>query len=289
MKKRVFSLLLLVYLIASFLPASADEDVFGYEYRVVKCNEYITLRETASTKAAALNRVPLGATVTALSRADNGFLMVNYNGRMGFVLERYLEQLPACGAPLINLTATQRENMNLFLSNFTESCLSYITECVFDVQSTPENMLVEFALDHLWFNYGDTRIEWGEYQNYYNVRVHKKHVPEVIKKYFGTSISDYAPYYVDFIDPYYYWTETGGHIPGGFASTEEVRYLGADRYYVSFITLASGEYWDTEDTKLSLDAARRKFPGYERRAYAVVYAPNLNDRTTFKLTRYVTE
>ncbi len=288
MKKRILSFVLLCLLILSILPSSA-EDVFGNEYRVVKCNEYITLRETASTKAAALDRVPLGATVTALSEAINGFMLVNYNGKMGYVLERYLEQMPVISGTPIALTPAQHANMNLFLSNFTESCLSYVTEGVFDVQSTPDKMLVEFAVDHLWFNSHETKIEWGEYFNGNNVRVHRKYVPEILDQYFGKAVTDYAPYYVDFVEPYYYWQETGGHTSGGFACTDQVQYLGGDRYFVSFVILASGEMWETEDTQLTLPEARAKFPGYSRRAYAIVYTPNLNDHTTFRLTRYVTE
>ncbi len=56
MKKRILSLILLVLLAVSFIPASAD-DFFGKEYKVVKCNEFITLREEPSTKAGALDRV----------------------------------------------------------------------------------------------------------------------------------------------------------------------------------------------------------------------------------------
>ncbi len=288
MKKRILSLILILLLTASFIPASA-EDFFGKEYEVVKCNEFITLREESSTKARALDRVPLGATVTAFSAAENGFLLVHYDGQTGYVLSKYLKELPGLLGISIELTKQQTDDMNLFLSNFTESSLGYMSKGVFDIQSAPDSMLVEFAVDHMWFNYHESRIEWGEYFNNYNVRVHKEFVPEITEKFFGRKISDYAPYYVDFIDPYYYWQETGGHISDGFASVNDVRYLGGNRYYVSFLIFASGEMWDNEDTKLTIDQAYEKFPGYTKQGCAIVYAANLNDRATYKLTRLVTE
>lgn len=288
MKKRILSLILLVLMAASFLPASAD-DFFGKEYRVVKCNEYITLREEPSTKANALDRVPLGATVTAFSAAENNFLLVHYNGQNGYVLFEYLKELPTPAGMPVELTSSQRADMNLFLSNFTEGCLGYVSKGVFDVQSAPDSMLVEFAVDHMWFNYPDSRIEWGEYKNDYNVRVNKKYVPEITEKFFGRQISEYEPYYVDFIDPYYYWQETGGHVSDGFACTDSVQYLGGNRYYVTFFIFASGNIWENEDTRLTLEEAYEKFPGYTKRGSAIVYATNLNDRSTFKLTRFVSE
>lgn len=288
MKKRILSLILLVLLAVSFIPASAD-DFFGKEYKVVKCNEFITLREEPSTKAGALDRVPLGATVTAFSAAENGFLLVHFNGQTGYVLSKYLEELDTPVGTPVELTASQLADMNLFLSNFTESCLGYMSKGVFDIQSAPDSMLVEFAVDHMWFNYHESRIEWGEYFDDYNVRVHKEYVPEIAEKFFGRKISEYAPYYVDFIDPYYYWQETGGHISDGFACTDTVRYLGGDRYYVSFLIFASGNIWDAEDTKLTIEQAYKKFPSYTKQGCAIVYATNLNDRQTFRLTRLVTE
>lgn len=288
MKKRVLSFILILLSVFSLIPASAD-DFFAKEYRVVKCKEYITLRDEPFVKAAALDHVPLGATVTAFSAAENDFMLVHYNGQNGYVLCQYLKEVDAPAAAYVELTASQRADMNLFLSNFTESCLGYMSKGIFDIQSAPDSMLVEFAVDHMWFNNQNSRIEWGEYMNGYNVRVHKKYVPEITEKYFGRKIFDYAPHYVDFIDPYYYWQETGGHISDGFASTETVKYLGGDRYFVSFVIFASGNMWDNEDTKLTLEEAYQKFPDYTKQGCAIVYAPNLNDRATYKLTRFVSE
>ena len=288
MKKLFLSMLFVIALLLFVLSSALAEDVFGMEYRVDKCKEYITLREESMTSAQEITRVPLGATVTAFYEAENGFMCVNYRGQMGFVLSRYLTQIPPVYASEITLTESQRKDMNLFLSNFTESLLAYYTAGVFDIQQAPDAALVEFAVEHMWFNYNNSRIEWGEYQNDYNVRVHKKYIPEITEKYFGVTPASPASLYVDFIDPYYYWTETGGHTSCGFASVKNASYLGGDRYLLSFSILAGGEDWKTTDTALSYEDARAKFPGYECKGTAIVYAPNLSDRATYKLTRFVT-
>ena len=57
---------------------------------VSNCNEYITLRQSPSVNAASLSRIPLGASVTVISEAENGFMCVRYLGQVGYVLSGYL-------------------------------------------------------------------------------------------------------------------------------------------------------------------------------------------------------
>lgn len=289
MKRYAVLMLFLLCVIFAVFPGAVAENVFGEEFRVVRCNEYITLRDLPSTKAEALDRVPLGATVTAFNRDENGFMRVHYAGKLGYVLEKYLDPAYAPAGLWIDMSENVRKNLNLFLSNFTESSLNYYTGGVFDVQSAPDNALVEFAAEHMWFNYYESRIEWGEYMSGNNVRVHKKYVPEITEKYFGIVPAAPDPMYIDYADPYYYWTETGGHISNGFASAERLEYLGGDRYSVSFVVLAGGNYWENSDTELTLSEARAKFPDYEKRGRAIIYAPNLNDRASYKLTRFISD
>lgn len=63
-------------------------------YYVVNCNEYITLRTQPDTSASAVCRLPLGASVSYVSTADNGFYKVIYNGKTGYALSSYLSQDP---------------------------------------------------------------------------------------------------------------------------------------------------------------------------------------------------
>lgn len=59
--------------------------------KVVRCNEFITLRKTPSTKGEELIKIPLGAIVTVYSGADNGFYYINYGGIEGYALASYID------------------------------------------------------------------------------------------------------------------------------------------------------------------------------------------------------
>jgi hypothetical protein len=58
--------------------------------QVVNCNEWITLRATASVDSASLAQIPLGAYVTIYGDGGNGFYSASYNGRSGYVLKQYI-------------------------------------------------------------------------------------------------------------------------------------------------------------------------------------------------------
>ncbi|EJZ70337.1 SH3 domain-containing protein [Lachnoanaerobaculum sp. OBRC5-5] len=58
--------------------------------KVVRCNEYITLRRTPSTKGEEITKIPLGAIVTVYSGADNGFYYIDYDGFEGYALAGYI-------------------------------------------------------------------------------------------------------------------------------------------------------------------------------------------------------
>lgn len=59
--------------------------------KVVNCKEWITLRQTPSTSAASLARIPLGSYVSYISNASDGFYCIEYNGMRGYALQAYLE------------------------------------------------------------------------------------------------------------------------------------------------------------------------------------------------------
>lgn len=91
--------------IVTFTPA--PESFFGYTLesidggkgtlqlmRVVNCNQSITLRTSPSTNAEAVSmfgQIPLGATVSYIEPAENGFCKIAYNGDIGYALAAYLE------------------------------------------------------------------------------------------------------------------------------------------------------------------------------------------------------
>lgn len=59
--------------------------------KVVRCNEFITLRKIPSTKGEEITKIPLGAVVTVYSGADNGFYYINYGGIEGYALASYID------------------------------------------------------------------------------------------------------------------------------------------------------------------------------------------------------
>ena len=68
--------------------AAADTSWTG---KVVRCNEFITLRKTPSTKGEEITKIPLGTIVTVYSGADNGFYYINYYGIEGYALASYID------------------------------------------------------------------------------------------------------------------------------------------------------------------------------------------------------
>ncbi len=65
----------------------------GPNMHVVKCREFVSLRETPSTSAKRLARVPLGASVLAFPEEGetNGFIRCVYQGEDGYILAEYLQ------------------------------------------------------------------------------------------------------------------------------------------------------------------------------------------------------
>ena len=67
----------------------------GPNMRVIKCKEYVSLRETRSTSSKRLAKVPLGALVLAFPEygEENGFIYCCYHDEYGYILSEYLKGL----------------------------------------------------------------------------------------------------------------------------------------------------------------------------------------------------
>ena len=61
---------------------------------VVNCRESITLRTSPSTSADEIRQIPLGAAVSFMENASNGFYKVAYMGNTGYALASYLSESP---------------------------------------------------------------------------------------------------------------------------------------------------------------------------------------------------
>lgn len=91
------------YALASYLSTSKPTGTTSYvsgelidntnnfpTYYVVNCKESITLRTSASTQASEICQIPLGAAVSYISAASNGFYYISYQGNDGYALASYL-------------------------------------------------------------------------------------------------------------------------------------------------------------------------------------------------------
>ena len=80
------------YALASYLsyqPAPPKTNTYTTMW-VVNCNDSITLRTSPSTKATEICQIPLGATVSYIESASNGFYKITYLGKTGYALASYL-------------------------------------------------------------------------------------------------------------------------------------------------------------------------------------------------------
>jgi len=180
----------------------------------------------------------------------------------------------------IKLSKDERYAMNLFLSNFTEIGIDEISTWSMD------NLLVDFAHDHMWFNSYDD-FEYGNYFNGNNCRVSNDKIQKYIDKYFydAGEVNLWETRF-DYDGEYYYHCETGGWINSGFAQTVSVCSLGYNEYYVSFMIFGSGEFWENDVMHLNIDQAADTYGSPGGFGHALVYAKDLSDRSTYKMIEY---
>ena len=61
-----------------------------YYMQVVNCNEYVSLRKTASTSAQVLKKVPLGSVVEGCVQVSDSFVSCTFDGASGYIAKQYL-------------------------------------------------------------------------------------------------------------------------------------------------------------------------------------------------------
>ena len=96
------TLILLLVLLLALAPAALADRMI-----VVNCNEWVSLREAPSTKAARLMKVPLYEMVEDCEWTDSDFIRCTYQGVTGYIQEQYLEPLePDEPESLLDVTLT---------------------------------------------------------------------------------------------------------------------------------------------------------------------------------------
>ena len=285
MKKVLCLVLCLMMLAGSAL--AAPMILIGDYMEVVKCKEYVTLREEPDTKAAELDRVPLGAVVRTLGEYGEDFQRVMYDGQAGYVLSEYLQKVEEAGYQWVYAIpeegSLEYANVNRFLTAFTEqyflSPYGY-----FDVAVVSDQEMVQFAIEYIWFNNPEL-VEWGEWDPD-NVRLSAEHITPVCEQFFGRAPVEMPALFADYFDGYYYWTETGGHVPGGFARMQYFERVGDEQYRVTFTVHGSGCSWDESVFSMTTDelAGHPEYMGkYQPRGSAVFTAPDIFDMSTWEI------
>ena len=97
-------------------------------------------------QATELARIPLGEQVIYSIRRKTGSRWWNMGDTQGFVKAEYLGNQTARATPFA-ITEEERHNVNLFLTNFTETGMER-----YDAASTTDAELVRFAVLHAWLN-----------------------------------------------------------------------------------------------------------------------------------------
>lgn len=123
--KKLFSICIAVILVL-FLLSSAMADRAPVEHdgryigamRVVKCKQYVTLRESPYKSAKALAKVPLDAIVYNCStiREKKSFLYCEYEGISGYILAQYLVKAPEY-EPAVTSATTRKMTLSEVVGN----------------------------------------------------------------------------------------------------------------------------------------------------------------------------
>ena len=94
-------------------------------YYVVNCKQSITLRPGADVNSGEICQIPLGAAVSYIESAENGFYKINYNGRNGYALASYLSTTkPSAGT---SYTAAPVQTTTIYETYYVVNCKQSIT------------------------------------------------------------------------------------------------------------------------------------------------------------------
>ena len=124
MKKAGVVLLVLLLLTSLIAPAAADripeehDSSYIGTMRVVRCEEWVSLRVEPYKWTKALAKVPLGAIVYNCSniKQKKSFIYAEYEGIQGYILRQYLEPAPEC-EPAVTSAVTQKMPMEELIGN----------------------------------------------------------------------------------------------------------------------------------------------------------------------------
>lgn len=111
------------YVLAAYLGDTAPtvNDTAYYTMRVVNCRESISLRKTPSVKAAEICQIPLGAIVSYVDSAADGFYEISYLGKNGYALASYLEFYSAPKEEMASADADHSQAVRVSFTSFIQN------------------------------------------------------------------------------------------------------------------------------------------------------------------------
>lgn len=95
--KRLVCLTLVLLMVLCTIPAFATVPDTMY---VVKCEDWVSLREAPNTSAKRVTKIPFGATVNDCTESGSKWVYCNYGGAFGYILKSYLAGSPESSTAL---------------------------------------------------------------------------------------------------------------------------------------------------------------------------------------------
>ena len=229
MKKALLFALALTFLTRGTAGAEPDMLV-GSMALILPINGTVYLLAEPSDASVKLCEIPVGAEVTILAEAGETYTCVNWDGQKGYVASFVLNYVVSLGGLSIRgmITDAQRENLNRFLTAFTQTRFADLSAGAFYLTDESDPLLAAFAVLRIQFD-APNEIEVGEYADGADARAPETILASIIKRFFGV-----APEGLGSSDGYCYWQKSGDEIQGGAAVLTNILDMGGGKYDLYF-------------------------------------------------------
>ena len=112
--------MLLAFCLLLGTAAWAQDGLIGC-MKVIKCEEWVSLREQPDAKSACLVEVPLGALVENCREESKAFHYAEYGGMSGYIMAQYLEAIPEAENYLGDLVVAAQGTWTPMYADTTQS------------------------------------------------------------------------------------------------------------------------------------------------------------------------
>ena len=190
--------------------------------------------------------------------------------------------------PGIALTDSLQYDLNIFLSNFSESNVPSFSDRLSDEELANYGLFYNFINRQHLFESGDYYDHDGVDCNY---RIEEHYVIETIKKYFDVTVSPgFAEGTKIYVDGYFYMGFTGAPLSEGFSIASSAEDVGGNLYKVKFSIYMSyrGDqpYYGYTTQQIQSESASQESLLYVCDGTAYIRATNIYDRSTYILDSY---